>query len=46
MKSKAEKNESLILQAKERAKSIITGYVKNVGEELGKTYTIEWVDAD
>ena len=37
--------EIFLNQAKERAKSLIEGYVKNVGEQIGKEYTVEWVDA-
>ncbi len=44
MKEAAAEDESLLLQAKDRAKKIIEGYVKNVGEEIGKEYTVEWVE--
>ena len=37
-------NGNLLNQAKERAKSLIEGYVKNVGEQIGKEYTVEWVE--
>lgn len=30
------------LQAKERGKSLLEQYVKNVGESLGQTYTVKW----
>lgn len=33
------------LQAKERAKSLLEQYVKNVGEAIGKTYTVKWKEA-
>lgn len=45
MEKTAKENTSLLMQAKERAKNLIEGYVKNVGSQLGKEYTIEWVDA-
>lgn len=44
MEETARANSSLLLQAKNRAKNIIEGYVKNLGEELGKDYTIEWIE--
>lgn len=44
MEETAQENRALLNQAKERAKNIIEGYVKNVGEQLGETYTVEWVD--
>lgn len=34
------------LQAKERAKSLLEQYVKNVGEAIGKTYTVKWQEAE
>ena len=45
MEETANENGNLLNQAKERAKSLIEGYVKNVGEQIGKEYTVEWVDA-
>lgn len=46
MEETAKENGNLLNQAKERAKSLIEGYVKNVGEQIGKEYTIEWVEAE
>lgn len=46
MEETAQANRSLLNQAKERAKNIIEGYVKNVGEQLGVEYTVEWVDLE
>lgn len=46
MEKTAQENQALLLQAKERAKNLIEGYVKNVGEQLGEEYTVEWVDAE
>ena len=39
----AQKNSTIMAQARERAKQVIEGYVKNVGTEMGKEYTVEWV---
>lgn len=44
MEETAKGNGNLLNQAKERAKSLIEGYVKNVGEQIGKEYTIEWAE--
>lgn len=44
MEETAKENGNLLNQAKERAKSLIEGYVKNVGEQIGKEYTVEWVE--
>lgn len=43
MKEAAEQNTTILAQARERAKQLIEGYVKNVGTEMGKEYTVEWV---
>lgn len=43
MEKTAQENAALLNQAKERAKDIIEGYVKNVGKEIGVDYTVEWV---
>lgn len=45
MEETAKENGNLLNQAKERAKSVIEGYIKNVGEQIGKEYTVEWIDA-
>lgn len=44
MEETAKENGNLLNQAKERAKSLIEGYVKNVGEQIGKEYTVEWAE--
>ena len=44
MEETAKENGNLLNQAKERAKSLIEGYVKYVGEQIGKEYTVEWVE--
>lgn len=46
MKKTAEENSALLIQAKERAKNLIEGYVKNVGEQIGVEYTVEWVEIE
>lgn len=46
MEETAQENTTLLAQAKERAKNIIEGYVKNVGEQIGEEYTVEWVEAE
>jgi hypothetical protein len=43
MKQKAQENTAMLSQAHERAKKILEGYVKNVGNEIGETYTVKWV---
>ena len=46
MEETAQENTALLAQAKERAKNLIEGYVKNIGEQIGEAYTVEWVDAE
>lgn len=46
MEETAKSNTSLLLQAKERAKKTIEGYIKNVGQQIGKDYTVEWKDIE
>ena len=46
MEETAKKNSALLAQAKERAKNLIEGYVKNVGEQIGEEYTIEWEEIE
>lgn len=33
-------------QATERAKNLLEQYVKNVGEAIGKSYTVKWIQAE
>ncbi len=42
---KAEQDDTTKAAARERAKSLVEGYIKGVGEALGKTYTVTFVDA-
>lgn len=44
MKETAQKDTSLLAQAKEHAKLILQGYINNLGEEFNDEYTIKWVD--
>ena len=46
MEETAKQNSALLAQAKERAKNLIEGYVKNVGEQIGEEYTIEWEEIE
>ncbi len=42
---KEAKNDTVLLaNAKERAKTLLEEYVNNIGNAVGKNYTIEWVD--
>lgn len=44
MEETARENTAMLAQAKERAKKLLEGYVKNIGEQIGKQYTVEWID--
>lgn len=44
MKETAQKDTSLLAQAKEHAKLILQGYINNLGDEFNEEYTIKWVD--
>lgn len=44
MKETAQKDTSLLAQAKEHAKLILQGYINNLGEEFNEEYTIKWVN--
>ena len=44
MKETAQKDTSLLAQAKEHAKLILQGYINNLGEEFNEEYTIKWGD--
>lgn len=46
MRKDAEEDDNLKAQARTRAKELLSNYVKNVGEEIGQTYTIKWVDVE
>lgn len=40
----ADQDETLKNQARERARSMLESYVKNVGELMGEEYTVRWID--
>ena len=42
MVESAKNDETMLKQAKERAKKLIEGYIKNVGELIGEEYTVVW----
>lgn len=44
MSESANKDETLKFQARQRAREMLKSYVQNVGELLGKEYTVEWID--
>lgn len=46
MEETAKSNSALLVQAKERAKNLIEGYVKNVGVQIGKEYLVEWIEVE
>ena len=46
MRAQAENDASLLLRARERAKTLLGQYVKNVGEAQGETYEIKFIDAE
>lgn len=46
MREVAEADESLKNRAQDHAKKILESYVVNVGESLGQTYTVEFVNAE
>lgn len=44
MKLEVSSNESLLLQGQDRAKEVIEKYIQSVGNSIGKTYTVEWIE--
>lgn len=42
----AAQDKTLLANAQQRAKSLLTEYVKNIGEAVGKEYTIKWIYVD
>ena len=44
MKAQAEQNDTMFVQAKERAVALIENYVRQIGNLAGKEYEIEWVE--
>ena len=43
MKETAENDKSLLLQARQRAETLLEEYVRNIGELQGKEYQVEFV---
>lgn len=46
MREKAEADDVMLANARQRAKELIESYVVNAGKEIGKTYTVKWEDAE
>ena len=46
MEEMAKDNTELLTKAKTRAKTLLEEYIKNVGEGIGESYTVEWKDAE
>lgn len=42
MLEEVEKDTSLLLQAQDRAKTLLLNYVKNIGDAIGTEYTVKW----
>ena len=46
MEETASKDTGLLFQGQERVKYLIENYVKTIGNQIGKNYTIEWVEIE
>ena len=46
MREMAENDDALKAKARQRAKSLLEEYVKNVGNEIGQEYTVTWKDVE
>ena len=44
MRTRAESDQMLLTQAKQRVKTLLEDYINNIGTAIGKSYTIHWVD--
>mgnify|MGYP002622998191 FL=1 len=44
MKEEAQSNGSILSQAQNNAKELLKQYVINVGKQMNKQYTIQWID--
>ena len=42
----AAQDKTLLANAQQRAKSLLEEYIKNIGEAVGKEYTIQWIYVD
>lgn len=45
MLEEAQKDDTLLFQAKERAKTLLLNYVKNIGDAVGTVYEVQWESA-
>ncbi len=43
MEEEAKEDQSILSRGQDNAKKLIEEYIVNVGEEIGETYTVEWV---
>lgn len=43
MEEEAEKNTGLLALAQQRAKKLLEDYIKNIGDNIGESYDIDWV---
>ncbi len=46
MRESAENDTALLESAKQRAMSLLEDYVQNIGNAIGKQYSVRWVDAN
>lgn len=46
LEEQAKKDETLLMQAQQRAQTLLENYVTNLGNVVGKQYTIDWVYLD
>lgn len=42
MQKNAESDSSMLIQAKNNAKELLGQYIINVGDQMGRKYTVEW----
>ena len=42
MQTEVENDETLFIQAKDRAKLLLENYVKNIGDAIGVAYEVRW----
>lgn len=44
MREAAEADDTILLQARNNAKGLLKQYIIKIGEQIGKTYTVQWID--
>ena len=44
MRQEAENDQDLLIRAKDNAKLILERYIINPGKEMGKEYSVKWLD--